>query len=60
MAIPLNDDFDGLADFGRVESVGVIVDVGDLLPGELYYYVSSLQAGSIGRAIAANSRKFYP
>ena len=60
MAIPLDDNFDRLADFGRVESVGVIVDVGDLLSGELYYYVSSLQAGSIGGAIAANSRKFYP
>ena len=60
MAIPLNDNFDRLADFGRVQSVGVIVDVRDLLSGELYNYISSFKARPIGGAIAANSRKFYP
>ena len=45
MAIALNDDFDGLTNFSRVKSVGIIVDVCDLLTGELYDHVTSLEAG---------------
>ena len=60
MTLALNDNFDGLTDFSRVKSVGIIVDVGDLLSGELYDHVTSFQSGFIRRAIAANSGKFYP
>ena len=60
MAIALNDDFDGLTNFSRVKSVGIIVDVCDLLTGELYDHVTSLEAGFVRWAIAANSGKFYP
>lgn len=60
LPVPLNDDFDGLADFCRVQSRGVVVDVRDLLSGKLYNDVAGLETGPVGGAIAADSRKFYP
>ena len=59
MAIPLNHDFDGLADFRRIQSIGIVVDVCDLLSGELYNNVTGPEAAAVGWAIAANSGKFY-
>ena len=60
MPIALNDDFDGLADFRRIQSIGIVVDVCDLLSGELYDDVTGLEAAAVGWAIAANSGEFYP
>ena len=54
------DDLRRLADLQQLERVGVVVDVGDRLPGDLDDDVALLQAGLLGRPAADHAAEQQP
>src|SRR6266511_1316551 len=57
-ALALDDNVHRLADLHGVQRVGVVVNVRDLLSGELDNDVAALEAGFFRRAAAAHARQF--
>src|SRR5205085_3618370 len=59
LAVALHDHLDGHADLHRVERIGVIVNIGDLLPGEFHDDVATFQSRLFRRARAADAAELH-